>query len=126
MNWLDIDAALPTLSFALDAKRVAQHFEQHWPARPASLAPHITVKECRRQDVNYSPATRGELTYTLLVEQAGPAQTIGVVEVTPTGLTHRLFVDDPQLSGLALAVDGEAMREKFVTLRQAQGQASVV
>lgn len=128
MNWLEIDAALPALSFALDAKRVAQRFEQQWPAQPTTAAAPLIVRECRRQDVQYVPATRSVITYSLLVEQAGlaPTQTIGVVEVTPTKLTQRLFVEDAQLSGLALASDGAAMRESFVALRQAQGQAGVV
>ncbi|MCX6048004.1 MAG: phosphotransferase [Chloroflexi bacterium] len=133
MNWLDIDATLPTLSFAFDARRVAQHFEQHWSTQQTTAALQTTVKACRRQDVNYSPATRCEMTYTLSVEQAGsaseqmmPEQTIGVVEATPTDLHHRLFVADPQLPGLTLAVDGDAMRERFVTLRQGRGRASVV
>jgi aminoglycoside phosphotransferase (APT) family kinase protein len=133
MNWLDIDPDLPTLPFAFDVNSVAQRFEQHWPARPITASPRVTVKECRRQDVHYIPATRCVMTYTLLVEQAGlalagstPEQTIGVVEVTPAGLNHRLFMDDAQLSGLAMAVDVDAMRERFMALREEHGQAGVV
>jgi hypothetical protein len=78
--------------------------------------------------VQYIPATRCVTTYPLSVEQAGaaPWPTIGVVEVTPSGLHHRLFDDDPHLPGLALAADAVAMQKQFSAVGEAQGQVNRV
>jgi hypothetical protein len=53
---------------------------------------------------------------------AAPWPTIGVVEVSPTGMQHRLFTEDPQLPGLALAADADAMAEPVLALSMMQQQ----
>jgi hypothetical protein len=82
------------------------------------------LKECRRQDVQYIPAARCVATYRLSMEEADstPLPTIGVVEVTPTDMQHRLFTADRQLPGLALAADAAAMRERWAAKRNDQEQ----
>ena len=125
MNWLTIDNNLPALSFAFNGDAVAQRFEQQWPAHQAKSHAPAGVKFCRRQDVHYVPATSCVSTYSLSVEEAdaAPWPTIGVVEVTPAGMQHRLFTEDPQLPGLALAADVDAMAEPVLALSGAQHQA---
>ncbi len=118
MNWLTIDDNLPALSLAFDGEAVAQRFAQQWPARRTQPHAPAGVKSGRRQDVQYVPATRCVSTYSLSVEEvdAAPWPTIGVVEVTPAGLQHRLFTEDAQLRGLAQAADGAAMGESLRAL----------
>ena len=71
------------------------------------------------------PATRCVSTYSLSVEEvdAAPWPTIGVVEVTPAGLQHRLFTEDDQLQGLAQAADVAAMAEPVRALGVDQAEA---
>jgi len=123
MNWQTIDPTLPALPFAFDGNAVTQRFEHHWPAQRTNADSRTTVKQCRRQDVTYVPSTRGVTTYSLVAEAAGsaPQPTIGVVEVTPAGLQHRLFTDDPTMPGLALAADAAAMHQQWVA-RSADGE----
>jgi len=122
MNWQTIDPTLPALPFAFDGDAVSQRFEHHWPAQRTNADTRTTVKQCRRQDVTYVPSTRCVTTYSLVAEAAGsaPQPTIGVVEVTPAGLQHRLFTDDPTMPGLALAADAAAMHQQWLA-RSADG-----
>jgi hypothetical protein len=45
-----------------------------------------------------------------------PEQTIGVLEITPDGPSHRLYGDDPRLPWLAGAADAEVIRAHFAAL----------
>jgi len=125
MNWPTIDPELPTLPLAFDDNTVRARFTQQWPAQRATLAPATTLKECRRQDVQYVPATRCVTTYAMRMEAeaAAPTQTIGVMEVSPRGLHHRLYTADPHLPGLAQAADVQGMRDRFHTLGATEGEA---
>ncbi len=125
MNWLTIDNDLPALAFAFNGAAVAQRFAQQWPARQAKPPAPAGVKFCRRQDVHYVPATSCVSTYSLSVEEAdaAPWPTIGVVEVTPADMQHRLFTEDPQLLGLAQAADVDVMAQPVLALMGAQHQA---
>jgi hypothetical protein len=130
MNWLTIDDNLPALSLAFDGDAVARRFTQQWPAREAQSHSPTAVKSGRRQDVHYVPATRCVSTYSLSVEEvdAAPWPTIGVIEVTPAGIQHRLFTADAQLRGLAQAADVAAMAEPLRVLgvdRQEAGGAEL-
>lgn len=120
MQWSMLDPALPTLPLALDAEAVSQHFLQQWPAT-AGLPPLIT--ECRRQEMQYSPARHCIVTYKLAVEPVGaaPYQTIVTVEATPAGVSQRSFMADPRLAGLATAGKVAAMQERLVLLAQPDG-----
>jgi hypothetical protein len=111
---LDFDPQLADLPFLFDREAVARRFEQRWPARGA--APTIT--KCRPQDTKYQPTRRCVTTYELLAERPGdqPRRTIGVVEVTPAGIAHRLYDDDPQLPWLAAATDSNQRRGRFAAL----------
>ena len=111
----DFDPHLPTLPMAFDMGAVARLFMEHWPGA-ASDGP-VTITKCALQDT-YQPAARCVTTYMLQFEQPGkpPQQTIGVIEITPAGLTHRLYDDDTRLPWLALATDPQEIRKHFVTL----------
>ncbi len=126
MNWQTIDPTLSALPFAFDGNAVSQRFEQHWPAPRTSTDSHTTVKQCRRQDVSYVPSTRCVTTYSMVAAAAGstPQPTVGVVEVTPAGLQHRLFTDDPALPGLTLAADAVAMSKQWAARSADQGQTT--
>lgn len=121
MQWSTLDSALPTLPLALDAAAVSRRFSQQWSpaAGPAPL-----VKECRQQEIQYSPAQHCIVTYKLVVEpvEAAPYQTFVVVEATPAGLSQRCFTADRHLVGLTTAGVPAAMQERFVALAQAHGQ----
>ena len=118
MNWLTIDDNLPALALAFDGEAVAERFARQWPARRSQPHTPAGVKSGRRQDVQYVPATRCVSTYSLSVEEvdAAPWPTIGVVEVTPAGLQHRLFTEDAALQGLAEAADAATMAQPLRAL----------
>ena len=128
MNWHTVDPNLPTLPFVFDDKAVQQQFTQQKSPSDMVTAWPTAVTKCRRQDVQYIPATRCVTTYAMTMEQAGaaPAQSIGVVEATPNGVNHRWFTADPQLPGMATAGDSTAMRKRLVDLRRQRGQKGVV
>lgn len=110
---LTFDPQLPELPLALDRGAVAQLFATRWPAGE----PPETVRSCRLRDVKYQPGRRCVASYELEVERGGaPARTIGVVELTPDGLAHRLYDDDPRLPWLAEAADVRRMAPRFAAL----------
>lgn len=111
---LDFDPQLPDLGRALDRDWVVRRFAEQWPSDgPAPLA----VSGGRLQDTKYQPLKRCVTTYQLQLDTgSGPAQTIGVVEVTPDGVTHRLYSDDPRLPWLQAAADPAGMAARFSEL----------
>lgn len=128
MNWHTVDPNLPTLPFVFDDQAVRQHFTQQKSSSGTVTAWPTAVTKCRRQDVQYVPATRCVTTYAMTMEQPGaaPAQSIGVIEATPNGVNHRWFTADPHLPGMATASDSIAMRARLVDLRRQRGQKGVV
>ena len=112
----DFDPHLPMLLMAFDMVEVVRLFTEHWPGA-ASDGP-VTITKCALQDTKYQPATRCVTTYVLQFEQPGlpPQQTIGVIEITPAGLAHRLYDNDSKMPWLALATDPEEMRQHFAML----------
>lgn len=117
-NRFDFDPQLPALALAFDLSAIARLFEEQWPVPPGTAPAPVTIQGCRLQDTKYQPGVRCVTTYALQVARPGipVEQTIGVVEITPTGPTHRLFDDDPQLPWLALATDPDHMSERFMAL----------
>ncbi|HEX9372999.1 MAG TPA: hypothetical protein VF897_18435, partial [Roseiflexaceae bacterium] len=111
---LNFDPQLPDLPFTFDRDAVTRLFEQRWPGPGDSPA----ITKIRAQDTKYQPALRCVTTYELLAERAGapPQRTIGVVEITPSGIAHRLYDDDPRLPWLAPATDPSLMRGRFADL----------
>ena len=120
---LDFDPQLPDLRLAFDRGMVIQQFEQHWP--PTAPAPH-KILSCRLRDTKYQPATRCLATYDLALEleDGSMRQTIGVVEVNPAGLAHRLYNDDPKLPWLIPAADPAGMCNRFATLLETIGNTT--
>lgn len=117
---LTFDERLPELPLAFDPRAVARRFEQCWPESEDSREAPVTIKECLLQNTTYRPGERCIVTYKLLVEppDAAPRHTIGVVEVDPAGLKHRLFCDDPQLPWLRAVLRRDQMRERFARALQ--------
>ena len=124
----DVDPHLPALPMAFDLDAVSRLFEERWPVHGGLARAHVPVNARRLLDTKYQPSKRCVTSYELLVEH--PANifrtTIGAVEVTPTGIAHRLFVDDPELPGLRTATDPVAMAERFATLLERMGCAAAV
>ncbi len=122
------DPQLPALPLAFDLAAVAQLFEEQWPA-PASTDPaRVLVQACRLQDTKYQPTVRCVTTYELRVARPGeaPSPTIGVVEITPAGLAHRLFTADPILPQLVAATDPDHMGRRFTGLGAGSAKTSAV
>jgi aminoglycoside phosphotransferase (APT) family kinase protein len=111
----DFDPQLPALPIAFDLAAVARLFAEQWPR--AETAP-VEIIKCKPQDTKYQPGRRCTTTYALTVARPGAPDepTIGVLEITPAGATHRLYDDDPKLPWLALASDSPGMRERFGAL----------
>jgi len=111
----DFDPQLPALPLAFDIAAVTRLFVEQWPH--AESGP-LEITKCKPQDTKYQPGQRCASTYALTVARPGvPAEsTIGVLEITPAGPTHRLYDDDPKLPWLAGASDPQVMREHFSAL----------
>ena len=124
----DVDPHLPALPLAFDLDAVTRLFEERWPAHGGSARPPVSVSACRLLDTKYQPSTRCVTSYELMVEHPATTfrPTIGAVEVTPTGVAHRLFVDDPELPGLISATDPVCMAERFAALLEQIGCPDVV
>lgn len=123
MNWRNIDPALPMLDQAFDSEAALQRFTQR--SRGATQRRRLPFTRCRRQSVDYVPATRCTVTYLLSGEEA-TRQTIGVVEADTDGVRHRLFTDDRQLAGLPTALDVTALTTQFAQLPATLGQLDAV
>lgn len=112
----DFDPHLPALPMAFDMGAVARLFAEHWPGAASNSS--VTITKCALQDTKYQPATRCVTVYTLQFDQTDmpQQQTIGVIEITPAGLTHRLYDEDSRIPWLALATDPQEMHQHFAAL----------
>lgn len=117
MNWHNIDPILPMLAHAFDSSAAMHHFA----GRTAAGGSHAPFTHCRRQSVNYVPTKRCTATY-LLSQEAAAWQTIGVVEVLPDRVEHRLFTDDPRLANLATAMDTRTLSTQYAAEYAGLGQ----
>ena len=119
----DIDPHLPALSLAFDLDAVTGLFQERWAAQGGAAQLRAVISACRLLNATYQPSTRCVTSYELLVEHPGTEarSTIGTVEVTPTGIAHRLFVDDPELPGLIPATDPVTMAKRFAALLDGTG-----
>lgn len=120
----DFDELLLELPQAFDLEAVGQLFQERWPSiNNRGVAPGL-VHVRRMQDVKYYPTRRCVFTYELDIEPSGGAawSTIGVVEITPNGLSHRLFMDDPGLPSLVTAIDPLEMLRRFNELLGGPGK----
>jgi hypothetical protein len=97
----NLDPALD-LAAVLDPDRVARRFARRWP----------DVTACALEHARWSPGVECVTSHRLALAPAGDGArfTIGVVTVTPDGVRHRLFAEDPALPGVAAALDTTAMR----------------
>ena len=120
----DLDPVLPGLPFALDLEAVSERFQDVWGREEKQP---VAISGCKRVDTKYEPEVRCVAAYELSGRRAdGRCRgTIGVVEIDASGASHRLFRDDPELSGLAHACDRERMRERLSTLPGATAQRPV-
>jgi aminoglycoside phosphotransferase (APT) family kinase protein len=115
VSLVDIDERLPFLPAALAEEMVRQRFAAHWPGEPAWEEPPDAVEACTRCDTHYEPGARCDATYRLVARsrQGTRRTTFGVVEVTPQGLTHRLYADDARLEDLRVAADAHRMHPRL-------------
>lgn len=109
------DPTLPGLSLAFDLDALSSRFEELWERRDGQ--PRV-VSGCKRVDTWYEPGVRYVAAYELTGK--GPdgtnPRTFGVLDVHPSGGTHRLFPDDPELPALVSATSGDGMRERLAAL----------
>ena len=101
-----LDPALPPIAESFDLGAVRRLFERTW------LRPIIC---CTLLSARYEPGARCVTTYAL---EAGNgdgtrARTIGVVELTPAGRSHRRYDEDPLLPGLAAATDAAVVASRL-------------
>lgn len=109
------DPELPTLADAFDREALSIGFSRIWrTAEDAS----VRIQVGGRTDTRYSPGSGCVATYALSSEAEGrePRASIGVVEIEPSGTTYRRYIDDPALPGLAIAADGDPMRERLTAV----------
>jgi hypothetical protein len=110
---LGFDPQLADLARALDPAAAPGLFEDAWRAQGREVQVHAA----KLQDVKYQPGQRCGATYALQIAGAeGPEQTMGVIEVTPAGLTCRSYDDDPKLPELREAVNPSRMAQRFAAL----------
>src|SRR5262249_10881072 len=85
-------------------------------------------RDCRLQDTKYQPLVRCVTTYELHVARGGeaPWPTIGVLDISPAGPAHRLFVDDPALPGLRAAIDPAQVAARFAEVLARSGDPGVM
>jgi hypothetical protein len=105
------DSHLPTLADAFDREGLSAGFAQIWRR---AVGASVRIGLGARMYTRYTPGIGCVATYALTSEDAdGDPASIGVVEIEPAGTTHRRFVDDPSMPGLATAADGQAMRRRL-------------
>jgi hypothetical protein len=99
-----VDTNLPALRDGLDPECVRERFLAQWPGRGH---PPVDITRCVRCDTKYAPGTRLVAAYELEVRFPDLSDLLmfGVVEVTSTGLEHRLAQDDLGLPALASLTD---------------------
>jgi hypothetical protein len=110
-----LDPTLPALPLAFDLESLSSRFEELWKQ---TRGEPFAVTRCRRIDTRYEPGRRCVATYELTGNGPGGAsvRTFGVLDVHPSGATHRVFPHDPELPALKAAADTEAMRERLAAL----------
>ncbi len=124
----DFDDQLPDLPTAFDLEAVSEIFTQKWPGHPDFAGTPEIVKVDRLQDVKYRPAEKCVTTYELQVEHPDvlPWQTIGVLEIMPQGVIHRLYDADPKLPWLPTVADPEDMLPRFAALLSQKNGSSQI
>lgn len=132
MQLSTIDPILPALAHCFDLPAIAQGFTANLPAGAGELlcgqahTNRLTAWHVPRlQHLHYQPGRHCIATYELRRTQSGqpPLTTIGVVEYTPAGFHYRFFHQDPDLPGLATALDGQMMANRLAALTQPGRQA---
>ena len=112
----DFDPELPGLATAFDLESVSRTFEAQWPhANSLGATPTVTARKVL--DTKYEPRSACVTTYDLEVATGDGERirTIGASELRPSSTVVRTFEQDPHLTGIAEAVDGEAMRKRFTS-----------
>jgi hypothetical protein len=104
-----LDPALPLIAESFDLPAVGRLFERAW-LRP--------ITRCTLLSARYDPGVRCVTTYELEVGdvRGSRVRTIGVVEVTPAGRSHRRYDEDPRLPGLVEAVDPAGVATRLASL----------
>jgi hypothetical protein len=102
----DLDPALPGLAAAIDPAAVAELFQLRWPGGDSSPV----IRQCTLEHALWRPGVDCVATYRLdVLGRDGEASTMGAVAVSPGGVRHWLYNNDPELPGLASAADPRAI-----------------
>ena len=119
-----LDPALPELSLVLDVEAVARRFER---VRRSATGTKLAIAACKRRDTSYEPGARCTAVYELSGTAPGGANvhTIGVLEITRSGIAQRWFQEDPALPRLTEAIDEAAMTKRLAEVVGAEGQSVV-
>ena len=97
----DLDPSLPGLAHAFDERRAAQAFASAWDT---------DVSACGLRSTRFEPGLRCVTSHEVEVVTGGRRRSVlGVIETAPTGTRVRRFAEDPDLPGLALAMDADRM-----------------
>src|SRR5919197_1182406 len=109
------DPALPALPRVFDLEALSSRFAELWA--PSGEQP-LVVTQCKRVDTRYRPGSRCVAAYDLISKapDGSHEQTFGVLDVHPSGATHRLFPNDPELPALVSASSVNGMRERLAAL----------
>jgi phosphotransferase family enzyme len=110
-----LDPALPALPLAFDLASLSSRFEG---LLERTRGQRVAVRGCRRIDTRYEPGVRCVAAYELTGNDPSGAKvrTFGVLDVDPSGATHRVFPDDPELPGLVWAASSHTMHERLAAL----------
>jgi hypothetical protein len=102
----DLDPALPGLAAWIDPTSVADMFRLRWPDGDSSPV----IRQCTLEHALWRPGVDCVCTYRLdVLGRDGEASTMGAVAVSPGGVRHWLYNNDPALPGLASAADPRAI-----------------
>ena len=102
----DLDPALPGLAARIDSASVADMFRLRWPDGDSGPV----IRQCTLEHALWRPGVECVATYRLeVLGRDGEASTMGAVAVSPGGVRHWLYNNDPALAGLASAADPHAI-----------------
>ncbi len=103
-----LDPALPRIAESFDLAAVRRLFERAW---------HTPITRCAMLSACYTPGVRCVTTYELEFGSVNgrDARTIGLVEHTPGGRSHRRYDEDPALPGLVAAADPAVVAKRLAS-----------
>ena len=116
------DTALPDLRGALDGQVLTDRFESLCGGAERG----VRIVARRQSDAKYNPGASCVVSYAISGSRdGGRLSTIGVATIVPGGVSCRLYLDDPALSGLRAAVDADLVRSRLGRLLRQPGDGTL-